>query len=101
MAVKAKVPGTNKVLTLEEGKDYTVKYEFANNNTQVKATVTLKANGNFDNANSINLVKTVDITKATLKAENIKLRETSFTYNGQKTVIIRISPHIHILIQTM
>lgn len=83
LAVKAKVPGTNKVLTLEEGKDYTVKYEFANNNTQVKATVTLKANGNFDNANSINLVKTVDITKATLKAENIKLRETSFTYNGQ------------------
>lgn len=57
LAVKAKVPGTNKVLTLEEGKDYTVKYEFANNNTQVKATVTLKANGNFDNANSINLVK--------------------------------------------
>ena len=83
LVVKAKVPGTNKVLTLEEGKDYTVKYEFANNNTQVKATVTLKANGNFDNANSINLVKTVDITKATLKAENIKLRETSFTYNGQ------------------
>jgi len=83
LVVKAKVPGTNKVLTLEEGKDYTTKYEFANNGTKVKATVTLKANSNFDNSSNISLVKTVDITKATLKAENIKLRETSFTYNGQ------------------
>ena len=86
LVVKAKVPGTNKVLTLEEGKDYTVKYEFASNETKVKATVTLKPNGNFNNTsgtNGISLEKTVDITKATLKAENIKLRETSFTYNGQ------------------
>ena len=27
--------------------------------------------------------KKVNIVKATLKPENIKLRETSFTYNGQ------------------
>ena len=84
LVVTAEVPGTNKVLTLEEGKDYTTKYELIKNNTQVQATVTLKDNGNFENpGNAVSLVKTVDIVKATLKAENIKLRETSFTYNGQ------------------
>ena len=87
LVVKAKVPGTNKVLTLEEGKDYTTAYELTTDkqgNAIVQATVRLKANGNFaDPASSAILTQTSTITKATLKPENIKLRETSFTYNGQ------------------
>ena len=88
LVVKAKVPGTNKVLTLEEGKDYTTAYELTTDSygkAIVKATVTLKANGNFTNptGGTAILTQTSTITKATLKPENIKLRETSFTYNGQ------------------
>ena len=87
LVVKAKVPGTNKVLTLEEGKDYTTAYELTTDkqgNAIVQATVRLKTNGNFaDPASSAILTQTSTITKATLKPENIKLRETSFTYNGQ------------------
>ena len=88
LVVKAKVPGTNKVLTLEEGKDYTTAYELTTDSDGkaiVKATVTLKANGNFTNptGGTAILTQTSTITKATLKPENIKLRETSFTYNGQ------------------
>ncbi|MFR6565400.1 MAG: hypothetical protein ACLUQ5_07720, partial [Blautia wexlerae] len=88
LVVKAKVPGTNKVLTLEEGKDYTTAYELTTDSAGkaiVKATVTLKANGNFTNptGGTAILTQTSTITKATLKPENIKLRETSFTYNGQ------------------
>lgn len=49
LTVKAQVPGTNKILTLEEGKDYTVKYDIINNGTEVKASVTLNtsATANF------------------------------------------------------
>ena len=85
LTVKAQIPGTNKILTLEEGKDYTVKYEIINNGTEVKASVTLNtsATANFDNSGKVTLEKKVNIVKATLKPENIKLRETSFTYNGQ------------------
>ena len=85
LTVKAQVPGTNKILTLEEGKDYTVKYDIINNGTEVKASVTLNtsATANFDNSGNVTLEKKVNIVKATLKPENIKLRETSFTYNGQ------------------
>ena len=70
---------------MEEGKDYTVKYDIINNGTEVKASVTLNtsATANFDNSGNVTLEKKVNIVKATLKPENIKLRETSFTYNGQ------------------
>ena len=82
LVVKAKVPGTNKVLTLTEGTDYTVAYSI--NGTTLTAKVTLKSTSNFTNpTNTAILTKTATITKATLKPENIKLRETSFTYNGQ------------------
>ena len=83
IVVKATVPRTNKVLTLVEGKDYTVSYKFAENKTKVEATVKLNNNGNFDNDNNVILTKTANIVRATLKAENIKLKENSFTYNGQ------------------
>ena len=82
LVVKAKVPGTNKVLTLTEGTDYTVAYSISG--TTLTAKVTLKSTSNFTNpTNTAILTKTATITKATLKPENIKLRETSFTYNGQ------------------
>ena len=83
LVVKAKVPGTNKVLTLTEGTDYTVAYSISG--TTLTATATLKNTSNFTNPTSGTaiLTKTATITKATLKPENIKLRETSFTYNGQ------------------
>lgn len=82
MVIKAKVPGTNKVLTLTEGTDYTVAYSISG--TTLTATATLKSTSNFTNpTNTAILTKTATITKATLKPENIKLRETSFTYNGQ------------------
>ena len=50
VVVKAKVPGTNKVLTLTEGKDYTVAYSFIDSNKKVKAAVTIKSNSNFATA---------------------------------------------------
>ena len=83
LVVKAKVPGTNKVLTLTEGTDYTVAYSISG--TTLTATATLKNTSNFTNptGGTAILTKTATITKATLKPENIKLRETSFTYNGQ------------------
>ena len=83
MVIKAKVPGTNKVLTLTEGTDYTVAYSISG--TTLTATATLKNTSNFTNptGGTAILTKTATITKATLKPENIKLRETSFTYNGQ------------------
>ena len=84
VVVTAKVPNTNKVLTLTEGKDYTVTYDWGDvNKSSVKATVTLKANSNFNNANAKSLEATSKISNATLKSEYIKLKETSFTYNGQ------------------
>ena len=85
VVVTAKVPNTNKVLTLTEGKDYTVAYDWedATTKSSVKATVTLKANSNFDNANGKTLEAISKISNATLKSEYIKLKETSFTYNGQ------------------
>ena len=83
LVVKAKVPGTNKVLTLTEGTDYTVAYSISG--TTLTATATLKNTSNFTNptGGTAILTQTSTITKATLKPENIKLRETSFTYNGQ------------------
>ncbi len=84
VVVKAKVPGTNKVLTLTEGKDYTVAYSFIDSNKKVQAAVTIKSNSNFATAENSNIL-TVNstISKATLKSDYIKLKENSFTYNGQ------------------
>ena len=84
VVVTAKVPGTNKVLTLVDGKDYTVKYTLNENNTEVTAVVTLKTNGNFANPADTNLLTTTaKIVKATLKPEHIKFKEgNTFTYTG-------------------
>ena len=86
VVVTAKVPNTNKVLTLTEGKDYTVDYDWVNAATKssVKATVKVKANSNFTFASgTTEMTATSEISNATLKSEYIKLKETSFTYNGQ------------------
>ena len=84
VVVKAKVPGTNKELTLVEGTDYTVEYSFTTGNKKVQAKVTLKENGNFTTNSSVNMTVTSDIVNATLKSEYIKLKEGStFTYTGQ------------------
>ncbi|MDU3306668.1 MAG: hypothetical protein E7F06_11455, partial [Lachnospiraceae bacterium] len=84
VVVKAQVPGTNKILTLTEGKDYTVTYAWGSDGKSVDATVTVKANSNFDNPTDTSILKVNSkISNATLKSEYIKLKETSFTYNGQ------------------
>ena len=84
VVVKAQVPGTNKILTLTEGKDYTVTYAWGSDGKSVDATVTVKANSNFDKPTDISILKVNSkISNATLKSEYIKLKETSFTYNGQ------------------
>ena len=84
VVVKAKVPGTNKELTLVEGTDYTVEYSFTTSNKKVQAKVTLKENGNFTTNSSVNMTVTSEIVNATLKSEYIKLKEGStFTYTGQ------------------
>ena len=84
VVVKAKVPGTNKVLTLTEGKDYTVTYEFTDGGKSVQATVAVKANSNFATATETKILTVKStISKATLKSDYIKLKENSFTYNGQ------------------
>ena len=84
VVVTAKVPGTNKILTLTEGKDYTVTYAWGADGKSVDATVKVKGNSNFATAANSNIL-TVNskISNATLKSEYIKLKETSFTYNGQ------------------
>ena len=87
IVVKAKVPGTNKELTLVEGTDYTVKYDFEDKNVagdEVVAEITLKDNGNFNNSKNVKLKVTSTLTKAALKSEYIKFKEGStFTYTGQ------------------
>ena len=84
VVVKAQVPGTNKILTLTEGKDYTVTYAWGADGKSVDATVAVKANSNFATAtNQKILTVNSKISNATLKSEYIRLKETSFTYNGQ------------------
>ena len=84
VVVKAQVPGTNKILTLTEGKDYTVTYTWGADGKSVDATVAVKANSNFDKPTDTSILKVNSkISNATLKSEYIKLKETSFTYNGQ------------------
>ena len=84
VVVKAQVPGTNKILTLTEGKDYTVTYAWGADGKSVDATVAVKDNSNFDKPTDTSILKVNSkISNATLKSEYIKLKETSFTYNGQ------------------
>lgn len=93
VVVTAKVPNTNKVLTLTEGKDYTVAYDWedATTKSSVKATVTLKANSNFDNANGKTLEAISKISNATLKSEYIKLKKLlSHTMVSQLNLILTL-----------
>ena len=86
IVVKAKVPGTNKELTLVDGKDYKVTYEFrtAEGKKFVDAEIDILDKGNFANpTNGTKLTKSAEIVRATLKPEYVKLKENSFTYNGQ------------------
>ena len=93
--VKAK-NAAGKEFTLTEGTDYVVnKYDFADSNKKVTVTLDTKA-GTIDNA-SVNFLKNTNyivkddsangtysstITDRILKADNIKLKKTSYTYTG-------------------
>ena len=78
VVVKAQVPGTNKILTLTEGKDYTVTYAWGADGKSVDATVAVKDNSNFDKPTDTSILKVNSkISNATLKSEYIKLKETS------------------------
>ena len=73
-----------KEFTLVEGKDYKVKYECKEGNIigkDVTATVEI-TNKNFINKN-VTLSDTSTLTAKTIKSENIKLKETNFTYTGK------------------
>ena len=74
-----------KEFTLVEGTDYKVTYDCPEGNT-IGEKVTAKVeitNGNFVNTNSKTLDLESTITAKAIKAENIKLKETDFTYNGK------------------
>ena len=95
LVVKAK-NADGKEFTLVNGTDYTVKYSYENdaNKTaadggKIVATITI-TNKNFTvnakdgkGGSTTVIEKTVPITHKVLKNENIKLAETSFTYNGK------------------
>ena len=75
-----------KEFTLVEGKDYKVKYECKDGNIigkDVTATVTEITNKNFTNSKNVTLGDTSTLTAKTIKSENIKLKETNFTYTGK------------------
>ena len=93
LVVKAK-NADGKEFTLVNGTDYTVKYSYADDtqktaadNGKIVATITI-TNKNFTvsggkGGSATVIEKTVPITHKVLKNENIKLAETSFTYNGK------------------
>ena len=90
LVVKAK-NANGKEFTLVNGTDYTVKYSYENDSKKtaaeggkIVATITV-TNKNFviDNSGKTTIVKTVPISHKVLKSENLKLAETSFTYNGK------------------
>ena len=74
-----------KEFTLVEGKDYKVEYSCANHEIgqNVTATVTEITNKNFTNSKNLTLSDTSTLTAKTIKSENIKLKETNFTYTGK------------------
>ena len=90
LVVKAK-NANGKEFTLVNGTDYTVKYSYKDDTKKtaskggvIVATITV-TNKNFviDNSGKTTIVKEVPISHKVLKSENIKLAETSFTYNGK------------------
>lgn len=90
LVVKAK-NANGKEFTLVNGTDYTVKYSYKDDTKKtaskggvIVATITV-TNKNFviDNSGETTIVKEVPISHKVLKNENIKLTETSFTYNGK------------------
>ena len=86
IVVKAK-NGKDKEFALTEGKDYEVTYAFTNSNEvgqQVTATIKI-TNDNFK-GNGDTFTKTTVIDHKAITSENIKLRQTSFTYTGKAIV---------------
>ena len=88
VVVKAK-NSANKEFTLVEGTDYTVTYEYEHTSdgnkvgNYVVATVTV-TNKNFKGTAAASaLTAKSKITAAILKADYIKLKENSFSYNGK------------------
>ena len=90
LVVKAK-NANGKEFTLVNGTDYTVKYSYKDDSKKtaakggkIVATITV-TNKNFviDNSGNTTIVKEVPISHKVLKSENLKLAETSFTYNGK------------------
>ena len=99
LVVKAK-NANGKEFTLVEGTDYTVKYEFRNENDTsagtgkvkdiVKTTITVKGNSNYTASST--LTTTTDskllvspspkITNKIIKDADIRLKQTSYTYTG-------------------
>ena len=87
LVVKAK-NAKGKEFTLVNGTDYTVKYTFGANNKGSKTVGgTIRAhiiitNKNFISGTAKEFNKDVTIAPRALKSENIKLKETDFTYTG-------------------
>ena len=88
LVVKAK-NGAGKEFTLVNGTDYTVKYSYdddakktADKGGIIVATITV-TNKNFVIDGATTITKKVPLSLRALKSENIKLKETSFTYNGK------------------
>ena len=91
VVVKAK-NSANKEFTLVEGTDYTVAYEYdttvgkngneVGNNVVATVTVTNKIFKGTVSSNNVLKAKS-KITAAILKADYIKLKENSFSYNGK------------------
>ncbi len=94
IVVKAK-NADGKEFTLVEGTDYKVEYEFIdvdgsdknkkggdNVGDKVKATITI-TNKNFIKNNAKTFIKETTIDYKAITSENIKLRQTAFTYTGK------------------
>ena len=84
IVVKAK-NADGKEFTLTEGTDYDVEYTFAEDNNigkKVNATITI-TNKNFIKNNAKTFTKETTIDRKAITSENIKLRQTSFTYTGK------------------
>ena len=85
LVVKAK-NAKDKEFTLTEGTDYKVDYSFVNSNEvgqKVKATITI-TNKNF--VKDATFTKETVIDHKAITSENIKLRQTTFTYTGKAIV---------------
>ena len=86
IVVKAK-NGKDKEFTLAEGKDYEVTYAFTNSNkVEQQVTATIKITNDNFKGNVDTFTKTTVIDHKAITSENIKLRQTSFTYTGKAIV---------------